>query len=282
MTLHAAGVTLRAPAGADATLKIRGRVRIDGLTLDPPAGGGAMGVRIEATGDAELRGLRVSGACAAQVFVAEWKLTLVGAQLEGGEYGLLTQAATALAVRHCRLSGQHRAGIAVVNGPAELRDNQLSGPFVEAALALLHSEATLAANEVTDPGAMGIKVTNGGARFEDNRVEGAQADARGLEGNGIYLYAATGSFAGDRLSNCGGAELALIGSRAALDRVVFDSAKEVAIYLSNSRLEAKDTLVRRSPSGVVLERDASGADGDGGFPGIRFDGVPLPVVWLAP
>jgi Right handed beta helix region len=263
--------------GADggSTLEIAGVALIDGLSIVAPDGG--VGVRVDATGAAELRGVEVSGNGQSLIFVAEGELTLSGGQLTGGAYGLLTQQARALRVRNVRVSGQTRAGLAIVNGPVEISDVEVSGPFGEAAISVIHGKLTLTRARIAKSGAVGVKVVNGEAILDGNSIAGGRTDARGLEGNGLYVYNATATLDGDHFADCQGAEISLIGSTATLIRVVLEGASEAAVYVSGSQLTARDCQVRDTPAGLLIE-PGSKADGAG----FRFHRVTNPVVQLPP
>ena len=264
------------PGDGGATLEILAEALIDGLAV--VAADGGVGVRVGSGAEVELRGVSVSGPAQTLVYVKEnGALTLSGGELAGGDYGLLTERARRLRVQNVTVRQQKRTGLAIVNGPGELIDNALVGPFGEAAILLLHGSWSLSRNLVSSAGSMGIKILNGAATLVGDRIAGGRSDPRGLEGDGLYLYSAQVTATGLRVADCQGPAISLRGSTVALEGVVLEDLTEGAVYVSDSTLRAKGCIIRRSPGGLLLE---PGAKTDA--TGFTFEHVTNPVVRLDP
>jgi len=252
-----AGATL-SPGDAEdpghATLILERGGQVEGLAIEAPAKGYAL--RVERS-TATFARLHLTGNGEAGLYFVGSKVRASECDFEGNAYGVLGEGPSTLDLGSSRFHGNVRAGVAVVSTATTLKDNQLVGPFYEAAVTAIHCDPVkLSGNRTTAAGAVGLKFIASKAVLSGGSVEGARSDAQGLEGNGLYAYHSTIDAAGLHIDATKGVGVSVIGGSVSLRHCEIRHSTEAAASVSSGgTLTLSDTLVADAPVGVFVEPD---------------------------
>ncbi len=255
-----------------ATLTLQAGGRIEGLTIEATIKGYAL--RVEG-GTAVLAGLHLGGRGESALYVVRSKVTVSDCEFQGNDYGLLTEGPSMVAISGSRFRQNQRAGVAAVNTVITVADSMFTGPFYEAALTIIHSDsATLSGNQITAAGAAGIKLLTTKAVLTGGEVRGAQSDAKGLEGDGLYAFQSKVESEGLRIEDTHGTGVWVSGGHVSLAHCEIAQSSEAAASVGgNGTLTLSKCHVVDSPVGVFVD-----PDGTANTEGSKFERVAHLVV----
>jgi hypothetical protein len=241
---------------------------VDGLIVEAPARGYA--VRVERS-SATLSRMQLKGHGIAGLYFVGSQVKVSGSEFEGNEYGVLAAGPSSLDLSASRFHDVGRAGIALVSTSGTVKDATLVGPFSEAALTAIHSDAVdVAAVHVSVAGEIGLKFVNSRGAVDGASVEGVRPATGGLGGNGLYSYQSKLVVDGLRIDGVQGVGVHVAGGAVSLARTTITNCSEGAAYVGSSgSLRLVDSLVGDSPVGILVDPDAS-AD----VKATRFERVP--------
>ncbi|MHB8416885.1 MAG: NosD domain-containing protein [Myxococcales bacterium] len=260
------GVHLLALAGAvleggDPVLSITGDdVAVSGLAVH------ATGVGISARG---VRGLTLSDVSVSGgqqgIYLAEAEARIVRGTLVGSDYGILAWQ-TRIEAAGGRVAHVHRAGIALVRSSGAVHGCSFEGPFFEAAISVLGAaRIELRRNRIRRAGAIGLKLLNSEGELSENDVAGARSDARGLEGDDVYLFDSRVRSRGDVLDDAEATGLTVLGGRAKVSGCRILRTGQAAYVGEKGQLFLTGCTIDRAAVGLVVEPDSSGTAEDTKF-----------------
>ncbi|MHB1846517.1 MAG: right-handed parallel beta-helix repeat-containing protein, partial [Deltaproteobacteria bacterium] len=127
----------------------------------------------------------------------------------------------------------------------------------------------LTGNRVSVAGAMGIKILGSHATLSNDRVSGARADPRGLEGDGLYLFDSVVVARGERIEGSGGDGVAVLGGRASLSGCAILSSADAAAFVDeHGSLTLNGCHLRGASLGLHVEPGSRGS-----APGTEFQDI---------
>jgi hypothetical protein len=240
----------------------------EGLVVEAPARGYA--VRVERS-TATFSRMHLKGRGVAGLYLAGSQVKVSASEFEGNEYGVLTAGPSSLDLAESRFHDIARAGIALVSTAAKVKDSTLVGPFSEAALTVIHSDAIdLKSLRVLAAGEIGLKFITSRGSVDGVSVEGVRPAALGSEGSGLYSYQSKLVVDGLRIDGVQGIGVHVSGGTVALARTTISHCSESAAYVGgNGSLRLVDSLVGDSPLGILVD-----PDGAADVKTTRFENVP--------
>ncbi len=252
----APGAVLSAPDGKVVVASEGEENEIVGLSVR--ARGEQSGIQLRG-GSLALREVRVAAERGSAILVSEGRLSARGIAIDGGDYGVLAYRGE-VDLEGGSIERVRRAGVALVRTTGRIARMRLVGPFGDAALSALASpKLSLERNEIAAAGSIGIKILSSTATLAHDRVAGAKADARGLEGDGLYLFQSEVSSSGDRIEGSGGNGVVVLGGRAAIRDCVIERSGDAAAWVDErGRLSLTRCAVRGAALGLHVEPGSEG------------------------